>query len=50
MEMEGFSSLDIHSTILVKSHLSFPRNVFREVPYAIITSVDLLNEEVNVEY
>ena len=40
----------IHCTILVKLHTSFPKNVFREVFYAMIISVDLLNEEVNVEY
>ena len=50
MEIEDSSSLDPHSTILVKLHPSFPKNVFREVPYAMIISVDLLNEEVNVEY
>ena len=31
MEMEDSSSLDPHSTILVKLHPSFPKDVFREV-------------------
>ena len=31
MEMEDSSSLDPHSTILVKLHPSFPKNVYREV-------------------